>query len=133
MNASRLRRTCGSQAGQSATEFALTFPVVVLVLSGIAGFALLFYAYLTMQLAVRQGTNSIVHNPYQTVADVQSTVKNSMVTLDPTNVSIDVEPSDPSLWVSGMHVSVSAYYTVTLPTNPPGPIRFQAQSVMTIE
>ena len=133
MNASHPRRAHRNQAGQSAAEFALTFPVLVLVLTGLAGFALLFYAYLTMQLAVREGTNSIVHNPSQTVAKVQTTVKGAMVTLNPTDVSIDVEPSDPSLWVSGVRVSVTAYYIISVPINPPGPIRFQAQSVMTIE
>jgi Flp pilus assembly protein TadG len=121
------------QSGQAAVEFALTFPVLMIVLTAITGFAVLFYSYLTMELAVRQGTNSITHNPSQDVAAIETVVKNSMVTLDPSQVSISVSPSNPSVWVSGVQVSVSALYTVNVPLNPLGPIVFQAQSVMTIE
>ena len=121
------------QSGQAAVEFALTFPVLMIVLTALMGFAVLFYSYLTMELAVREGTSSITHNPAQTVADIQTVVRNSMVTLDQSQVSIDVSPSQPSTWVSGVQVSVSALYTVNVPLNPVGPIVFQAQSVMTIE
>ena len=121
------------QAGQAAVEFALTFPVLMIVLTAVMGFAVLFYSYLTMELAVREGTSSITHNPAQTVDNIQTVVRNAMVTLDPSQVSIDVSPSEPSAWVSCVQVSVSALYTVNVPLNPVGPIVFQAQSVMTIE
>lgn len=121
------------QRGQALVEFALTFPVLMVVLTGVLGLALLFYSYLTMELAVREGANSITHNPSQTVNAITTSVLNSMVTLDQSQVSIAISPSDPSGWVSGAQVSVSAFYTVSLPINPLGPLMFQAQSVMTID
>jgi Flp pilus assembly protein TadG len=121
------------QQGQSIVEFALTMPILLLVLFSTAGFAYLFYAYVTMQMAVREATSSIVHNPHQTVAAVQTTLRNSMVTLDPSAVEIDVQPSTPSTWVSGVQVSVSGIFSVSIPIRELGTIQFKAQSVMTVE
>jgi len=119
--------------GQALVEFALTLPVLLLVLFAVTSFALLFYSYVTMQMAVREGTNAIVHNTHQTVSQVQDTVKSYMVTLDQSQVSVGVEPNDPSLWLPGVQVSVSGVYTVSLPVQVLGTIQFRTVSVMTIE
>jgi Flp pilus assembly protein TadG len=121
------------QHGQALVEFALTFPVTIMVIFSLLGFAYLFYAYVTMQLAVRDAASSIVHNPNQTIAEVQSTLLSSMVTLDQSHVGIDIQPSDPSTWDPGVQINVTGYYTVSLPIPALGTIRFQAQSVMTID
>jgi Flp pilus assembly protein TadG len=119
--------------GQTFVEFALTLPALLLVLFGLAGLAVLFYSYVTMQLAVREGTNSIVHNTHQTVSQIQDTVRSHMVTLDRNDVNVIVEPSDPNTWIQGVQVSVSGVFTVSLPSNALGTIQFRAVSVMTIE
>ena len=119
--------------GQTFVEFALTLPVLLLVLFGLAGLAVLFYSFVTMQLAVREGTNSIVHNTHQTVSQIQDEVRSHMVTLDRNDVNVIVEPSDPNSWIQGVQVSVSGVFTVSLPSDALGTIQFRAVSVMTIE
>jgi Flp pilus assembly protein TadG len=121
------------ERGQALIEFAMTLPILLMVLFSVAGFALLFYSYVTMQLAVREGTNAIVHNPRQTVSQIQDTVRSYLVTLDPSQLTVVVEPSDPTAWASGVQVSVSGYYTVNLPVQALGAIQFSTTSVMTIE
>ena len=114
-------------------EFALMLPILLMVIFAVGGFAVLFYSYLTLNLAVREGASSLVHNPKQTVSAIQTTVLSTMATLDPAQIRIDVQPSDPTVWLSGVSVAVTAFYTVTTPLAAYGPIKFQAQSVMTIE
>ena len=133
MSPRRLRRVRRQRKGQALVEFALTLPILLMVMFAIGGFAILFYSYLTLNLAVREGASSLVHNPKQTVSAVQSTVLSTMATLDPSQIRIDVQPSDPATWRSGVSVAVTAFYTVGTPLAAYGPIHFQAQSVMTIE
>jgi hypothetical protein len=104
-----------------------------MVMFAVGGFAVLFYSYVTLNLAVREGASSLVHNPKQTVSAVQATVRSTMATLDPTQLTIDVQPSDPTVWLSGVTIAVTGIYTVGTPISAYGPIHFQAQSVMTIE
>ena len=129
-------RSRRKQSGQSLVEFALTLPVTLLVMFGLMGFAYLFYAYVTMNLAVRDAASYIVHNasdPAITVTDVQNQVRASMVTLDPSQVTINVSPSDPAQWVQGVRVSVIGNFSMQMPAQALGTINFQAQSVMTVE
>ena len=133
MSALRFRLSRRQRPGQSMVEFALILPVLLMVIFAVGGFAILFYSYLTLNLAVREGASSLVHNPKQTVSDVQATVLSTMATLDPSQVTIDVQPSDPTEWLSGVTVAVTGRYTVGTPLAAYGPIQFQAQSVMTIE
>ncbi len=143
----RISRKTGR--GQSLVEFAFVFPIFLGVLIGLMFFAILFFSYVTLQLAVREGTTTIVHDPgNQTVAQIQQVVRNNSFSLDQSQLNVLVEPADHDAlgnlqWVSGVQVSVSAAYYVPLPTvNIPllgnstirlGKIQITAQSVMTIE
>ncbi len=130
--------------GQSLVEFAFVVPVFLGVLIGLAVTSILFYSYVTLHLAVREGASAIVHDPRnQTVTAIQNLVRSKSFSLDQNQLSVLVEPSDKTLWVSGVQVSVSASYNVPLPevTIPLigsgaitfGSIPIRAQSVMTIE
>lgn len=132
------------ETGQALVEFVLMFPIFLGVLIGLVAFSMLFYSYITMQLAVREGTSAIVHDPkHQTVANIQTVVRSNSFALDPNQLSILVEPSNIAAWVTGAQVSVVAVYTVPMPAvNIPligggairlGPIPITASSVMTIE
>ena len=133
MSSRRMVRIGRRRNGQSLVEFALMLPILLMVIFGVAGFAALFYAYLTLNLAVREGASSLVHNPKQTVSAIQTTVLSRTVTLDQSQVRVDVQPSDPTQWLSGVSVGVTGFYTVSTPIAAYGPIHFQAQSIMTIE
>jgi Flp pilus assembly protein TadG len=129
--------------GQTMVEFALILPFLLILIIGIMGFTLLFFSYVTMQNAVREGTTHIVHNTRNTtIAQVKQLVISYTVALDRSAMRVDVSPSE-SAWVSGARVSVSAYYTVPLPTisiptlsgriDVISPFQVHADSVMTIE
>jgi Flp pilus assembly protein TadG len=131
------------ERGQALVEFAFVFPIFLGVLIGLMSFAILFYSYVTIQLAVREGTSAIVHDPkHQTVANIQSLVSSQSFSLNTSQLTVLVSPPA-AQWVSGAQVSVSAAYYVPLPTvNVPvlgngtirfGTIQISAQSVMTIE
>ena len=139
----RSRNRLKPQNGQALIEFAMTLPVTLLVIFSLIGFAYLFYAYATMNLAVRDAANYIVHNAdcnNTSVNDaaVRTQVRSSMVTLDPNSVGIDIYPSNPNpptncAWLSGVRVSVTGYFTLSMPIEALGTVQFQAQSVMSIE
>jgi Flp pilus assembly protein TadG len=133
------------ERGQAMVEFAFVFPIFLGVLIGLAAFSILFFSYVTLQLAVREGTSAIVHDPaHQTVSSIQTLVRSQSFSLNTASsqLQILVEPPE-SQWVSGVQVSVSAAYYVPMPTvNIPvlgngtirlGTIQIRAQSVMTIE
>jgi len=146
-----------TSSGQSLVEFAFAFPIFLAVLIGLMAFGILFYSYVTLNLAVREGAGVIVRCPslncdtprlnngnrITSVEDVKTFVKEKSFSLATGQINVLVEPTDRNQWVVGVQVSVSADYSVPLPTvNIPmlgngtvrlGTIQIRAQSVMTIE
>jgi Flp pilus assembly protein TadG len=135
------------ESGQALVEFTFMLPILLAVLIGVAVFAMLFYSYLTLQLAVREGTNAILDDPdKQTGPLIVTLVRARVFSMDPNQVNVVVVPSwdgtgiDP--WARGVRVSVTATYTVPLPRfSIPmfgggavrfGPIPIQAESMMTV-
>ncbi|MFN8629541.1 MAG: TadE/TadG family type IV pilus assembly protein [Chloroflexota bacterium] len=85
-----LRRRRRSE-GQSLVEFALVFPIFILVLAGIIDFGLGMYSYMTIQNASREGARLAVTNCTKTncLAAIQTrTVANSNGLLAAGNVSV---------------------------------------------
>jgi Flp pilus assembly protein TadG len=149
------------QTGQATIEFALIFPVFLGVFIGLVFFSMLFYSYVTLQLAVREGASTLIHHPQYTIYAIRSQVCNSGFAFTPANLSVKVEPPDTAstpaqsctslnagegaytAWQSGISVAVTGYYTVPLPSVaiPIGastveilrPIQIQAMSVMTFD
>jgi Flp pilus assembly protein TadG len=124
------------QKGQASVEFAFIFPIFLGVFIGLVFFSLLFYSYVTLQLAVRQGSSLLVHNPQDTIYTIRSTVCNSAFAFAPAQLTVYVEPPDTNLtcsatscmcstlnategayqgWQSGVSLAVTGYYTVPLP------------------
>jgi hypothetical protein len=135
------------ESGQALVEFTFMLPILLAVLIGIAAFALLFYSYLSLQLAVREGTNAILDDPDKTTGpQIVTLVQSKTFSMDSSHVNVVVVPwwdgtgTDP--WVRGVRVSVTANYTVPLPTlNIPmfgdgnvrfGPVQLRAESMMTV-
>ncbi len=143
--------------GQSLIEFAFAFPIFLGLLIGLMAFAVLFYSYVTLNLAVREGAGVIVRCPslncdtprlnngdrITSILGVQTYVKEKSFSLNIGEINVLVEPSNRAHWVIGAQVSVSATYNVPLPTvSIPilgntairlGTLQIYAQSVMTIE
>jgi len=145
-----------SVEGQTLIEFALVFPIFLGIFIGLMAFAILFYSYVTLNLAVREGASAVVHcpsltceypkllngNSIRSVDDVKTLVREKCFSMNPSGLNVLVEPSQ-SQWVRGAQVAVTASYNVPMPTvSVPlvsggairlGTIQIQAQSVMTVE
>ena len=147
-----ISRSHKNEKGQALVEFTLMFPIFIAVLIGLAAISMIFYSYVTTQLAVREGTNAIIRDPTgQTILKdsagqveaVKKIVRSYAFSFDPSGMTILVEPTDPAQWLPGVQVSVSATYYVPLPTVNMylpgganlklGPIPLKAVSIMTIE
>jgi len=155
-NSNRLK----AQRGQSTVEFAFMFPIFLVVFIGLAAVSLLFFSYVTAQLAVREGANSLVRDPTQTIYQIRTIVCNNTFALDSSQISTIVNPSPKNAtlvpctsldssegaypYILGTQVAVSVFYNVPLPTvSMPtasggpntvllGPIQIYALSVMTV-
>lgn len=125
-------------------EFALTIPLFLAVFFGFILFAMMFYSYLTVNLASREGAGALVRDPKQTVAQIQTRVRSTSISLDPNALTVTVEPSSSANWLPGVKINVTVVYTVPIPiisipnlrgpsTRVFGPIPVSSTSVMTIE
>jgi Flp pilus assembly protein TadG len=146
------------QSGQALVEFTLMFPIFLAVVLGLATFSILFYSYVTMQLAVREAASAAVHNPKQSVDAIRTVACDSSFSLIKSSLLVQVEPPDttavscsnpntgtsaPATWVPGGSIAVKLSYSVPMPSatiSLPGgalvrfgPIPITAQSRMTIE
>jgi Flp pilus assembly protein TadG len=147
--------------GQAAVEFALIFPLFLAVLVGLAIFSMIFYSYVTLTMAAREGASALVHNPRQTIYNVRLITCNSAFALIRDQVTVKVEPPDnvatAAVSCASLNTSegaygsfasqqtpvVSVFYTIPIPsmTIPSAtgnlvifsPITIKAVSVMTIE
>jgi len=106
--------------GQSMVEFTLAVPVFLGVFLGLAAMALIFFAYLTVTLASREGASAIIHNPQITCTGVRNAVFSAINWVPSNRLQVTPEPAcdaqDKPTWVSGMKITVTAVFTVPVPT-----------------
>ena len=114
------------QKGQSLTEFALTMPILVILLVGIIVLAYIGFAYVSISSAARMGARHMIGlNPSDRPeepdlfrsADEEIThvVTSSMFMLDWRQAEIVIQPEDTSERVYNADVSVLVTYTMDLP------------------
>ena len=75
----RLRRHRGR--GQTLVEFALVFPVFIILLAGIVDFGFGFYSYMTVLNGARVGTRVAVLNPTDPNSAIEGAVNSEAVAL----------------------------------------------------
>jgi Flp pilus assembly protein TadG len=160
MNANLLRTRKQKQQGQATVEFALILPLFLAILFGLAFSAMIFYSYVTLTMASREGARAVVGNPKATTYSARLTACNTAFALVRNSVSVKIEPPDTfsttasscsslntgegvySGYVTDMRVAVTTFYTIPIPsiTIPGvgqstvffGPVTIQSISVMTI-
>ena len=94
-------RKAQQQSGTTMVEFALTLPLVALLLFGIIQYGFIFAAYMTIRNASAVGARySTLSNPTPTVADIQS------VTAGACAVMLKTNGSNPTVTVSLKNVTV---------------------------
>jgi Flp pilus assembly protein TadG len=135
------------EKGQALVEFSLMLPILLVVVIGLSYVCVLFFSYLTLQSAVREGAYKIVTNgKNETDSTIQDWVRTKSFALS--NVTVVTTPSQPTTsdtaWSTPrIRITVEAWYTVPFPTVAiplpgngtarMGPIRIYAKSNMTTE
>lgn len=108
---SKLRRVITilhSEKGASAVEFALLLPILMLLILGIIQFGFIFYHYISITHAAREGARWAALE--QPDSDVRLKVKNSAPGLTITDVDIIINPSGDRSGKIGEPVAVTVDY-----------------------
>jgi Flp pilus assembly protein TadG len=127
------RKTLRSGKGSTIVEFALIFPLLLLLMFGVMDFGFYFFVQHSLQFATREGVrlalvgrtiNDNAGNPMSRVASIVQTIKTkAAVAVRPADVSVSVFPvdatfADPSGWqttqdagLPGSYMRVRSRYT----------------------
>ncbi len=99
--------------GQSLVETALILPVLLLLLTGIIDFGLLFNSYLVVSNASREGARQAAVG--KTDAEIRSAASNAAVSLDPARLEIGITPGEAAR-DTGDSVTVTVRYGYSMIT-----------------
>lgn len=69
------RRRRNRERGQAMVEFALVFPVFMLILAGVLDFGFMLYSRMTVINAAREGAHAVLADAYRTGPQTPSTVQ----------------------------------------------------------
>lgn len=96
--------------GQTAVEFALVAPLLIVLLLGIIQIGLAFHNYVTLTDAARAGARKAIVARFSggSLADAQQAVRNSANDLDQSKLGVSV--TDPAWNTPGSTVTVTATY-----------------------
>ncbi len=122
--------------GQSLVETALVLPVILLILTAIIDFGLLFNHYLIVSNASREGARGA--SVGKTNEQIRNTVKNVASTLDETKLSITITPDGLTDRRAGTTVTVAVRYQYSMITPIiaaiiPGPLDLEGDTTMRCE
>jgi Flp pilus assembly protein TadG len=108
-----LRRLQGER-GQTAVEFALITPIILVLLLGVIQVGMAFHDYITLTDAARAGARKavVVRFTGQTNAQLQQNVRDAAGDLNQSNLQVTV--STPSPLASGGTVTVTATYPYSI-------------------
>jgi Flp pilus assembly protein TadG len=109
----RRRSDIRSEEGQTAVEFALVAPLLIVMLLGILQIGITFNHYLTVTDAARAGARRAIVARVQglTPADVEASVRAAATGLDSTQLKVKVD--DPT-WKAGSNVTVTVTYPYSI-------------------
>ena len=96
------------QQGQTLVEFTFILPLLLLVLFAIFQFGILFYSYISIQQAAREGVRSAAVGKNDTLI---TTAVRTASALDPAKLTISITPP-PATRLAGSNVTV----TVIIPS-----------------
>lgn len=125
-----------NRKGQSLVETALVLPVILLLLTAIIDFGLLFNNYLIVSNASREGARGASLG--NTNEQIINTINNVTTSLDDTRLSITITPNQLTGRTSGMTVTVSVEYQYSMITPViaaviPGPFDLETTTTMRCE
>jgi len=102
------------ERGQTLVEFALVLPLLGLLIFGIIQFGILFYTYIDLTSAAREGARkaSVSRTDANAIKTVKATIAAATSVVDDTADTITVTPAQP--WTSGQDVEVKVTYPYSL-------------------
>ncbi|HOQ06551.1 MAG TPA: TadE/TadG family type IV pilus assembly protein [Clostridiales bacterium] len=112
MGGSRIRTR--KRSGQSLVETALILPLLLLLLTGIIDFGLLFNSYLVISNASREGARRAVTG--NTDAQIRAAVYSAASVLDPARLNITIFPDESVGRSTGDPVTVTVTYEYSMVT-----------------
>ncbi len=123
------------QKGQSIVETALILPIIILILTGIIDFGLMFNNYLVITNASREAARNAAVGA--TDAEIAIMVANMTSSLDATKLSTSIYPSQ-ALRKKGDEVVVTIEYdnallTPIISSIIPNPMHLEAKTTMRME
>jgi Flp pilus assembly protein TadG len=113
MTTSRRSQDLRSERGQTAVEFALVAPVLIVLLLGVLQIGIAFNHYLAVTDAARAGARKaiIARVSGATPADIEASVRAAAVDLDQSQLKVVV--ADPT-WSAGSDVTVTVTYPYSI-------------------
>lgn len=122
--------------GQSLVETALMLPVVLLLLTGIIDFGMMFNNYLIVSNASREGARAAAIG--STDVQIDNVVDNAAVSLDSSNLTVTIDPTQAEGRKSGDTVTVTVRYRHSMMTPIiaaifPGPVDLDSSTSMRCE
>ena len=110
----RRRTDIRGERGQTAVEFALVAPLLVVLLLGIIQFGIAFHNYVTITDAARAGARKAIVARFSglSTTDIQQAVRDAASDLDQSQLGITV--SDPTWSTPGSDVTVTVTYPYSI-------------------
>lgn len=110
----RSTRACDREEGAAAVEFALVFPILVLLLLGIIQFGIVFYQWLEIEHAAREGARWASMRDAGSygsqLAATKAVVKDAAPGVTLTDDDITVVPANPTIEDFKLPVTVTVSY-----------------------
>ncbi|NLD50914.1 MAG: pilus assembly protein [Clostridiaceae bacterium] len=125
----------GNQKGQSIVETALILPIIILILTGIIDFGLLFNHYLVITNASREAAREAAVGTGD--AELHIMVSNMTSSLDQARVTTTIYPAE-TLRKKGDEVTVTIEFdnmllTPVISSIIPNPVHLTSRTVMRVE
>lgn len=125
-----------NRRGQSLVETALVLPIILLILTGIIDFGLLFNNYLVVSNASREGARSAAIG--STDDQIRTVVGTVAASLDSSRLTVTITPDQTVGRSTGVAVAVTVQYQYNMITPiiaaiVPGPFQLQTTTTMRCE
>lgn len=125
-----------NKKGQSLVETALVLPIIILLLTGIVDFGLLFNNYLVVSNASREGARSAITG--STNEQIRAVVNTVAASLDPDKLDVTISPDLLVGRSTGVAVVVTVKYDYSMVTPiiaalVPGPFQLKTSTTMRCE
>ncbi len=103
-----------AEGGQSTAEFAILLPVLALLVFGIVEFGMLFYTYIDLTSATREGARkaAVSRTAIDGVQLTKDAIAGSTSVVDDSKTTVTVTPGQP--WTAGQDVDVKVTYPYSL-------------------